>query len=153
MILIQIKKFKKFEIDWYESYEIVQKKILNIYILKFFENSFNKYLINDDRMKLIYINKTILKDWHMFKNWKKLHKHALLKNDKNKIKKKRERSRKQTEFHLNVEYKFILNDDFKKKCKLNDIKSFKKKKNVIEIFKNLYKTISRMKSFLCCFSL
>ena len=30
---------------------------------------------------------------------------------KTKSKKKRERSRKQTEFHLNVEYKFALNDD------------------------------------------
>ena len=92
MILIRIKKFKKFEIDWYKSYEIVQKKILNIYVLKFFENSFNKYLINNDRMKLIYVNKTISKDWRMFKNQKRFRKHALLKNDKNKIKKKRERS-------------------------------------------------------------
>ena len=61
MILIQIKKLKKFEIDWYESYEVVRKKILNIYVLKSLESSFNKYLINDDRMKLTYINETILK--------------------------------------------------------------------------------------------
>ena len=62
MILIRIKKFKKFKIDWYESYEVVQKKILNIYVLKSFESSFNKYLINDDRKKLTYINKTISKN-------------------------------------------------------------------------------------------
>ena len=62
MILIQIKKFKKFKIDQYESYEIVRKKILNIYVLKSFESSFNKYLINDDRMKLIYINEIISKN-------------------------------------------------------------------------------------------
>ena len=50
----------------------------------------------------------------MFKNRKKFQKHALLKNDENKIKKKREKSRKQTKFHLNVEYKFVLKNDFKK---------------------------------------
>ena len=50
----------------------------------------------------------------MFKNRKRLRKHALLKNDENKIKKKREKSRKQTKFHLNVEYKFALKDDLKK---------------------------------------
>ena len=112
MILIRIKKFKKFEINWYELYEIVRKKILNIYVLKLLESSFNKYLINDDRMKLIYVNETISKDWRMFRNWEKFRKHALSKNNKNKIKKKRERSRKQTEPHLNVEYKFVLKDDF-----------------------------------------
>ena len=42
MILIQIKKFKKFEIDWYELYEIVRKKILNIYVLKLFESLINE---------------------------------------------------------------------------------------------------------------
>ena len=114
MILIRIKKFKKFEINWYESYEVVRKKILNIYILKSFESSFNKYLINDDRMKLIYINETISKDWRMFKDREKLRKHALLKNDENKIKRKRERSWKQTKSHSNVEYKFALKDDFEK---------------------------------------
>ena len=112
MILIRIKKFKKFKIDWYESYKIVRKKILNIYVLKSFESSFNKYLINDNYMKLIYINETISKDWRMFKNRKKFQKHALSKNDKNKIKKKRERSRKQTKSHSNAEYKFILKNDF-----------------------------------------
>ena len=111
MILIQIKKFKKFEIDWYESYEIVRKKILNIYILKFFESSFNKYLINNDCMKLIYINEIISKDWRMFKNRKKFRKHALLKNDEIKIKRKREKSQKQTKPHSNVEYKFVSKND------------------------------------------
>ena len=48
----------------------------------------------------------------MFKNRKKFRKHALSKNDKIKIKKKREKSRKQTEFHLNVKYKFVLKDNF-----------------------------------------
>ena len=111
MILIRIKKFKKFEIDWYKSYEIVRKKILNIYVLKSFENLFNKYLINDDRMKLIYVNKIISKNWRIFKDREKLCKHALSKNDKNKIKRKRERPRKQTESHLNIEYKSVLKDD------------------------------------------
>ena len=107
MILIRIKKFKKFEVDWYESYEVVQKKILNIYVLKFFESSFNKYLINDDRIKLIYINEINLKDWRMFKDRERFRKHALSKNNENKIKKKRKRSRKQTKSHSNAEYKFV----------------------------------------------
>ena len=114
IILIRIKKFKKFEIDWYKSYEVVQKKILNIYVLKFFESLFNKYLINDDRMKLIYVNKTILKDWRMIKNREKSRKHALSENDKIKIKKKREKSRKQTKFYSNVEYKSASKNDLEK---------------------------------------
>ena len=48
----------------------------------------------------------------MFKDREKLRKNALSKNNKNKIKKKHGRSRKQTEFHLNIEYKFVLKDDF-----------------------------------------
>ena len=50
----------------------------------------------------------------MFKDREKLRKHALSENDKIKIKKKRGRSRKQTKFHLNVEYKSVLKDDFEK---------------------------------------
>ena len=50
----------------------------------------------------------------MFKNRERFRKHALSKNDEIKIKKKCGRSRKQTEFHLNVEYKFVLKDDLKK---------------------------------------
>ena len=87
---------------------------MNIYVLQLLGNSFNKYLINDDRMKLTYINETISKDWRMFKNREKLRKHALSENDENKIKKKREKSWKQTEFHLNIEYKFALKDDLEK---------------------------------------
>ena len=114
MILIWTKKFKKFKIDWYEPYEVVRKKILNIYVLKLLKSSFNKYLINDDRMKLIYINETISKDWRMFKSREKSRKHALLKNNEIKIKRKRGRSRKQTKSHLNVEYKFVSKDDLEK---------------------------------------
>ena len=47
----------------------------------------------------------------MFKNREKFRKHALLENDENKVKRKREKSRKQAEFHSNVEYKFVLKDD------------------------------------------
>ena len=47
----------------------------------------------------------------MFKNRERFYKHALLKNDENKIKKKRQRSRKQAEFHLNIKYKSPLKDD------------------------------------------
>ena len=64
-------------------------------------------------MKLIYINEIISKDWRIFKDREKFCKHALSENDENKIKKKREKSRKQTEFHSNAEYKFVLKDDFK----------------------------------------
>ena len=113
MILIQIKKFKKFEIDWYESYEIVRKKILNIYVLKPPGSSLNKYLINDDRMKLTYINEIISKGWRMFKGREKPRKHALPENNENKIKRKRERSWKQTKPHSNAEYKPASKDDLK----------------------------------------
>ena len=47
----------------------------------------------------------------MFKSRRKSRKHALSENDENKTKKKRGKSRKQTEFHLNIEYKFALKDD------------------------------------------
>ena len=84
---------------------------MNIYVLKSLENSFNKYLINDDRMKLIYVNETISKDWRMFKSREKPRKHALSENNENKIKKKRERSRKQTKSHSNAKYKSVSKDD------------------------------------------
>ena len=48
----------------------------------------------------------------MFRGRRRLRKHALSKNDENKIKRKRERSRKQTEFHSNAEYKSVLKNDF-----------------------------------------
>ena len=50
----------------------------------------------------------------MFKSRQRFRKHTLSKNNKNKIKRKRERLRKQTKFHLNIEYKFALKDDFEK---------------------------------------
>ena len=50
----------------------------------------------------------------MFKDRKKFRKHILLKNDEIKIKIKREKLRKQTEFYLNVEYKFISKNDLEK---------------------------------------
>ena len=40
-------------------------------------------------MKLTYVNETISKDWRMFKNRGRFRKHALSKNDENKIKRKR----------------------------------------------------------------
>ena len=49
----------------------------------------------------------------MFKDRKKSRKHALSENDENKIKRKREKSRKQTKLHLNIEYKFVLKDNLK----------------------------------------
>ena len=48
----------------------------------------------------------------MFKSREKSRKHALSENDENKIKRKREKSRKQAKPHLNVEYKSVLKDDF-----------------------------------------
>ena len=47
----------------------------------------------------------------MLKSREKLRKHALLKNDENKIKRKRERPRKQTEPHSNAEYKPASKND------------------------------------------
>ena len=65
MILIKIKKFKKFEMNWYELYEMIRNEILNIYVFKSLENSSNKYFINDDKMKMINVNEKIIKDWRM----------------------------------------------------------------------------------------
>ena len=50
----------------------------------------------------------------MFKDRERFHKHTLLKNDENKIKRKRERLQKQIKFYLNAEYKSALKDDFEK---------------------------------------
>ena len=50
----------------------------------------------------------------MFKNRERFRKHALSKNDEIKIKRKREKSRKQAKSHSNVEYKFVLKDDLEK---------------------------------------
>ena len=47
----------------------------------------------------------------MFKSRERFRKHALLENDKNKIKKKHEKSRKQAESHSNAEYEFVSKDD------------------------------------------
>ena len=68
LILIKIKKSKKFEMNWYDSYEMIRNEILNIYVFKFFENSFNKYFINDNKMKLINVNEKIIKNWRMFRD-------------------------------------------------------------------------------------
>ena len=65
-------------------------------------------------MKLTYVNETISKDWRMFKSRKRSHKHALSKNNKIKIKKNREKSRKQTKPHSNAEYKFVSKNDLEK---------------------------------------
>ena len=48
----------------------------------------------------------------MFKDREKFRKYALSENDENKIKRKRERSRKQTKSHSNVEYKSVSKNDF-----------------------------------------
>ena len=47
----------------------------------------------------------------MFKGRKKSRKHALSKNNENKIKRKRGKLRKQTESYSNTEYKFVSKDD------------------------------------------
>ena len=61
MILIRIKKFKKFEMNWYDFYEMIRNEILNIYVFKISKNSSNKYFINDDRMKLTHVKKKFSK--------------------------------------------------------------------------------------------
>ena len=67
-ILIRTKKSKKFEIDWYDFYEIVRNEILNIYVFKSSEKSSNKYLINENRMKLINVKEKMNKSWRMFRD-------------------------------------------------------------------------------------
>ena len=49
----------------------------------------------------------------MFKNREKLRKYALSKNNKIKIKRKCEKLQKQTKFHSNIKYKFVLKNDLK----------------------------------------
>ena len=71
LILIKIKKSKKFEMNWYKFYEMIRNKILNIYVLKSLENFSNKYLINENKMKIINVNKKIIKSWRMSKNCEK----------------------------------------------------------------------------------
>ena len=41
--------------NWYDFYEIIRNEILNIYVFKFSKNLSNKYFINDNRIKLIYV--------------------------------------------------------------------------------------------------
>ena len=67
-ILIRIKKSKKFEIDWYDFCEIIRNEILNIYVFKSFEKSSNKYLISENRMKLINMKEEMNKNWRMFRD-------------------------------------------------------------------------------------
>ena len=47
----------------------------------------------------------------MFKDREKLRKYALSENDENKIKRKREKPRKQTKSHSNAEYKSASKDN------------------------------------------
>ena len=67
-ILIRTKKSKKFEVDWYGSYEVVRSEILNTYVLKSSGKSPNKYLISGDRMKLANVDEKVNKDWRMFRD-------------------------------------------------------------------------------------
>lgn len=66
MILIRTKKSKKFESNWYDSYKVIRSEILNIYIVKLFEKFLNSYLINENRIKLTYVEKDdTIKSWRL----------------------------------------------------------------------------------------
>ena len=110
MILIRTKKSKKFEIDWYEFYEVVRVEILNIYMLKSSKSSSNKYLINDDRMKLTNVDENIIKDWRMSRDRERSRKTAIEKSSN--LKRKRERSRKtRKKLNLDADFDLVLLDD------------------------------------------
>ena len=110
MILIRTKKSKKFEIDWYEFYEVVRVEILNIYMLKSSKSSSNKYLINDDRMKLTNVDENIIKNWRMSRDRETSRKTTIEKSSN--LKRKRERSRKtRKKLNLDANFDFVLLDD------------------------------------------
>ena len=119
MILIRIKKFKKFEINWYDFYEMIRNKILNIYVFKFSRNSSNKYFINDDRMKLTYVKKKKFKNWRISRDRERFFKAKTLIEKNNKsienviIKRKREKSRKIRDFNKNFDANFLLSSNDK----------------------------------------
>ena len=150
LILIKIKKFKKFEMNWYDSYEMIRNKILNIYVFKFFENSFNKYFINDDRMKLINVDEKVIKNWRMSRDKEKSAK-AKITIDDNKISdaviitiKKRDRFKKIISINENDEYLSSLNELEEDADHI--IWKFQKEKKTRMC---LYDAISLKKSFLC----
>ena len=115
IILIKIKKFKKFEMNWYKLYEMIRSEILNIYVFKSLESFSNKYLINDDKIKMINVNEKIIKDWRMSRDRERFAKQKTMQliesNDvafANEviIKRKRDRSRKiDVSIDSNVDYK------------------------------------------------
>ena len=115
IILIKIKKFKKFEMNWYKLYKMIRNEILNIYVLKSFESFSNKYFINDDKMKMINVNEKIIKNWRMSRDHERFAKQKTMQliesNDvafasEMIIKRKRDRSRKIDVFiDSNVDYK------------------------------------------------
>ena len=113
MILIRIKKFKKFEINWYDFYEIIRNEILNIYVFKFSKNSSNKYFINDNRMKLTHVKFFFFKNWRISRDRERFLKAKTLIEKNNKsienviIKWKREKSRKIRDFNKNLDVNFL----------------------------------------------
>ena len=66
-VLIWIKKSKKFEVHWYELYQIVWAETLNTYMLKEPEGSKNKYLISENWMKKAWVDRMIIREWRMLK--------------------------------------------------------------------------------------
>ena len=101
--------------NWYEFYEMIRNEILNIYVLKSLESFSKKYLISDDKMKMINVNEKIIKNWRMSKDHERFTKQKAMQliesNDvtfasEMIIKRKRDRSRKIDVFiDSNVDYK------------------------------------------------
>ena len=107
MMLIKIKKSKKFEIDWYDFYKIVRSEIFNIYVVKFFEKSFNNYLINDDRMKLTYVNdENVIKNWRFSRDRERSKKIKFNKNAKS--------EQVREKFVNDVDFEFFYSSDIEK---------------------------------------
>ena len=100
IILIRIKKSKKFKINWYKVYKIVQSEILNTYVVKFLKKFLNSYLINNNRIKLTYVNKKVIKSWRLSRDCNKLKKIKASKNNNNENKQPYVKLVKKTEFAL-----------------------------------------------------
>ena len=94
---------------------MIWNEILNIYVFKSLESFLNKYLINDDKMKMINVNEKIIKNRRMSRDRERFAKQKtrelIESNDvafasEMIIKRKRDRSRKiDVSIDSNVDYK------------------------------------------------
>ena len=132
---------------------MIRSEILNIYVFKFSENSFNKYFISDDRMKLINVNEKVVKNWRMPRGREKFAKIKIIIDDNEiidveiiMIKNKSERKKKRSSFENSNDDYLSSSNEFEKNAD-HIIWKLQKEERARMC---LYDAISRKKSFLCC---